>query len=89
MKDMVLHMSESTEFSECNHYIHNINGLHHVFALYGVKIAMEQGLKSGKSTHGTGYPGKNPSAHTRRFRGHVHPPGFFPEERGNVVLLYS
>ena len=35
---------------------------------------MEQGLKSGNSDNGTGYPEKTSAAHTRYFRVHVPPP---------------
>ena len=58
--------------------IPNIFSLQRVLWVYGVKIPMEQGLKSGKSNNGTGYPEKTPAAHTRHFRGHVPPPGANP-----------
>ena len=75
MKKYSLYVSECSEFSKYNLSIPNIFSLQRVVWVYGAKIAMEQGLKSGKSNNGTGYPEKTPAAHTRHFRGHVPPPG--------------
>ena len=78
MKKYSLYVSECSEFSKYNLSIPNIFSLQRVVWVYGAKIAMEQGLKSGKSNNGTGYPEKTPAAHTRHFRGHV-PPGSKPQ----------
>ena len=74
MKKYSLYVSECSEFSKYNLSIPNIFSLQRVLWVYGVKIPMEQGLKSGKSNNGTGYPEKTPAAHTCHFRGHVPPP---------------
>ena len=75
MEKCLLYVSECSEFSKYNLSIPNIFSLQRIFWAHGAKIDMEQGLKSGKSINGTGYPEETPSAHTRHFRGHVPPPG--------------
>jgi len=72
-----LYVSECSEFSKYNLSMPTKFGLQRVVWVYGAKIIMEQGLKSGKSNNWTGYPEKTPAAHTRHFRGHVPPPAIY------------